>query len=291
MWLVLAGQPFDMVKVRMQTMPTPAPGQSPLYSSAMDCTRQIMRKEGFRGLYKGMSAPLMGVTPIFALCFWAYDVGKTAIKTAKGYTSDAQLSLVDIGIAGGLSAIPTTLIMAPGERIKCVLQVQDVATGAGGRKFAGPGDVVKHLVKTEGIGSVFRGSLATLLRDGSGSVAYFAVYEAIKRALTPLGPDGKPTGALSPTAVLLGGGFAGVCNWLVALPADVVKSRIQTAGLMGGASKPAGFIATARQVIAEGGVAGLYRGASPALVRAFPANAACFMGMELSMKVLNSVLQ
>lgn len=42
---MLAGQPFDMVKVRMQTMPI-VPGQKPLYSGAMDCTRQIIAKEG-----------------------------------------------------------------------------------------------------------------------------------------------------------------------------------------------------------------------------------------------------
>lgn len=45
MCLVLAGQPFDMVKVRMQTMPI-IPGQKPLYTGAMDCTRQILAKEG-----------------------------------------------------------------------------------------------------------------------------------------------------------------------------------------------------------------------------------------------------
>lgn len=29
-----------------------------------------------RGLYKGMAAPMYGVTPIFAICFWAYDLSK-----------------------------------------------------------------------------------------------------------------------------------------------------------------------------------------------------------------------
>lgn len=230
----------------------------------------------------------MGVTPIFALCFWAYDLGKQLIKGSKGYTSDSQLSLVDIGAAGALSAVPTTLIMAPGERIKCILQVQDTAGGAAGasaKRFAGPGDVVKHLVKEQGVASVFRGSLATLLRDGTGSIAYFAVYEAIKRSLTPAGQT-----SLSPTAVILGGGFAGVCNWLVALPFDVIKSRIQTQDLRGPGAPRLGMLGTAKQVIAEGGIAGLYRGAGPALIRAFPANAACFMGMEVSLMALNKLL-
>ena len=50
---------------------------------------------------------------------------------------------------------------------------------------------------------VFRGSAATLARDGPGSAAYFAVYEYTKRKLTPEGQ------ALSLPAVIMAGGLAG----------------------------------------------------------------------------------
>lgn len=50
------------------------------------------------------------------------------------------------------------------------------------------------------------------------SVAYFGVYEYLKHTL------GSTT-----MAVLAAGGFAGVANWVVAIPPDVIKSRIQTA--------------------------------------------------------------
>ena len=43
------------------------PAREPLVMSA---------RSQFRGLYKGMSAPLAGVTPIFAVCFWGYDMGQ-----------------------------------------------------------------------------------------------------------------------------------------------------------------------------------------------------------------------
>ncbi|RYG52069.1 solute carrier family 25 protein [archaeon] len=228
-----------------------------------------------------MSAPLMGVTPIFAVCFWAYDAGKQLIRSMRGMHKDAELSLFDIGVAGAASAIPTTAIMAPGERIKCILQVQDAGgLAAGQQRYAGPGDVVKRLVRSEGITSLFRGSLATLLRDGSGSFAYFAVYEAYKRHFTQHGH------AASASTVLIGGGLAGVFNWIVALPLDVVKSRIQ---IQTGAGASTSILAVARQLVKEEGVAGLYRGSAPALLRAFPANAACFMGMELSMAALNKL--
>jgi solute carrier family 25 carnitine/acylcarnitine transporter 20/29 len=41
-----------------------------------------------------------------------------------------------------------------------------------------------------------------------------------------------------------------------------------------------------QEVIREEGYSGLFRGLRPALIRAFPANAACFFGMELSRSLL-----
>jgi solute carrier family 25 carnitine/acylcarnitine transporter 20/29 len=66
------------------------------------------------------------------------------------------------------------------------------------------------------------------------SVAYFGVYEYLKHTL------GSTT-----TAVLAAGGFAGVANWVVAIPPDVIKSRIQTApnGTYNGISHAATYVA------------------------------------------------
>ena len=49
MCLVLAGQPFDLVKVRLQTMVT-KPGQAPPYTGAMDVMRKTLAAEGVSAL-------------------------------------------------------------------------------------------------------------------------------------------------------------------------------------------------------------------------------------------------
>ena len=189
MCLVAVGHPFDTIKVRLQTTNVAT-------DSALSLVRHTLKAEGVRGLYRGMMAPLLAVTPIFSLCFLSYDAGKRLIASVMGYAPGRQLTLNEIGIAGALSAIPTTAIMAPGERIKCILQVQDRGTV----KFQGPVDVVRHIVRTEGAASMFRGSAATLARDGTGSYAYFGAYEYVKRTLTPPGQT-----SLSVPAVILGG--------------------------------------------------------------------------------------
>lgn len=44
--------------------------------------------------------------------------------------------------------------------------------GASGTQYKGVLDVMKHLYKEGGIRSIFRGTGATLARDGPGSAAY-----------------------------------------------------------------------------------------------------------------------
>lgn len=56
---VVIGHPFDLVKVRLQT------AEKGAYSSAIDVVRKSVARDGLRrGLYAGVSAPLVGVTPM-----------------------------------------------------------------------------------------------------------------------------------------------------------------------------------------------------------------------------------
>ena len=61
--------------------------------------------------------------------------------------------------------------------------------------------------------------------DVPASAMYFGSYELIQRALVP---EGGSRSDLSISKTLFAGGMAGVFNWIVALPPDVMKSRIQT---------------------------------------------------------------
>jgi hypothetical protein len=49
--------PFDTVKVRLQSQPDGLPLR---YKGPLDCFKQSLRQDGFVGLYRGISAPLVG---------------------------------------------------------------------------------------------------------------------------------------------------------------------------------------------------------------------------------------
>ncbi|PKX94915.1 carnitine:acyl carnitine antiporter [Aspergillus novofumigatus IBT 16806] len=240
-----------------------ADGGEGVYSGAIDVVKRTIAREGLaRGLYAGVSAPLVGVTPMFAVSFWGYDVGKTLVSrfsNVRMENNTPQYTIAQISAAGFFSAIPMTLITAPFERVKVLLQIQGQNPPPPGQKpkYSGGLDVVRQLYKEGGIRSVFRGSAMTLARDGPGSAAYFAAYEYIKRKLTPKDEHGNVTGALSMPAVLAAGGAA----------------ECPGKPTIGG---------TIRSVYASGGFKAFFPGFGPALARAVPANAATFAGVELA---------
>ncbi|OJA16128.1 hypothetical protein AZE42_00067 [Rhizopogon vesiculosus] len=269
---VLVGHPFDLTKTRLQTA---APGA---YTSAIDVVRKTLARDGVTGMYRGMVPPLLGVTPIFAMSFWAYDASKNLIFRLTPKRTSESLSTAELAAAGFMSAVPTTLVTAPVERAKVLLQVQ--GQGGSGPQYKGVFDVMKHLYREGGIRSIFRGTGATIARDGPGSAVYFAAYEVTKKALTPAGSS---SGDLNLGAIMFAGGTAGVAMWSIAIPPDVLKSRIQSAP----SGTYSGFIDCFRKTVARDGATALWKGLGPAMARAFPANAATFLGVEASRKFMD----
>ncbi|KAK5704117.1 carnitine transporter [Elasticomyces elasticus] len=251
---VVVGHPFDLVKVRMQT------AEKGVYTGAMDVVRKTVAREG---LVRG------------------YGVGKQLVESFSE-VKDGQYSVGQVSAAGFFSAIPMTIITAPFERVKIILQIQGQKQLAPGEKpkYSGGMDVVRQLYKQGGIKSVYRGSVMTLARDGPGSAAYFATYETIKRRLTPKDVSGKPQ-KLSLPAVMAAGGAAGVAMWIPVFPVDTIKSRLQSA------DGNAGISATIKQLYAKGGLKAFFPGMGPAMARAIPANAATFLGVELAHSAMN----
>merc|ERR1719412_1243671 len=255
--------------VRLQTQSA----TNPIYRGSWDCVAQTVRKEGVLAVYKGMGAPIVAAAPIFAISFMGFGIGKR-LQQREGET----LGPSQLAMAGALSGVMTTVVMAPGGRIKSLLQVQ--SAGGGPKKYSGPVDVIRSLYKEGGIRSIFKGSAATAARDGPARAAFFASYELIQRWLA--GPERK---SLSVGSTLVAGGLAGMCNWLVAIPMDVVKSRLQAAP----EGTYTGAVDVLKQLLAKEGPRALWKGAVPVLMRASPANAACFLGFEAAMLSLNQL--
>lgn len=254
---VLTGHPFDLTKVLLQTNK---------YPTAMQAVKGILAHDGPLGLYKGVTSPLLGVTPMFAVSFWGYDLGKRLVVSFRGKSPDVPLTIAEVSAAGFFSAIPTTLIAAPFERIKVVMQID--------KEQSSFMHTVRKLYAEGGLRSIYKGSAATLARDGPGSAAYFATYEYLKKYLS--GDDES----LSLGAITVAGGFAGVSMWTAIFPVDTIKSIQQSSAVKTTMTQ------VAKTIYRTKGIAGFFPGIGPALARSFPANAATFLGVELAKHVM-----
>lgn len=272
---MVTGHPFDTVKVRLQTMPKPEFGTPPIFTGTFDCFYKTVTKEGFFALFKGLAVPVVFALPRSAIFFGCCALGKR-LQTPG---ASGELSLVQNFNAGAFGSCIRATLMIPTERIKCLLQVQRSKNlAAGSPYYNGPVDAIKKLYKTGGIRSIYRGSCATLLRDIPGGGSYLAVYELLKRLFLKEKAETK----FSPLVVIAAGGTAGLASCTLVIPADVLKSRIQTAPE---GKYKYGTRSALYEILHEEGFKALFKGFTPVALRAFPANAACFLGLEVSLSL------
>ncbi|KAM8812605.1 solute carrier family 25 member 45 isoform 2-T2 [Rhynchonycteris naso] len=165
--------------------------------------------------------------------------------------------------------------LAPFDLIKVRLQNQTelrTQPGSPQPRYQGPMHCLTSIFREEGPRGLFRGAWALTLRDTPTLGIYFVTYEWLCRESTP---DGQNP---SSTTVLVAGGFAGITSWVTATPLDVIKSRMQMAGLKqreyGGVLDC--MVSSARQE----GLGVFFRGLTINSARAFPVNAVTFLSYE-----------
>ncbi|XP_062121384.1 mitochondrial basic amino acids transporter [Drosophila sulfurigaster albostrigata] len=248
---VLVGHPFDTVKVHLQT-DNP---NNPKYRGTFHCMKSILLSDNIRGLYRGISSPMMGIGLVNAIVFGVYGNVQRL--------SDNPNSLASHFWAGAAGGLVQSIVCAPMELAKTRLQLANHIDSS--HKFKGPIDCLMYIYRTEGIRGCFKGFTATILRDIPGFSSYFVSYEFLMQC--------NQTPGVFYT--LMAGGFAGVASWLACYPVDVIKTHLQ-ADALGKHAKYNGFVDCAVKSYEREGYMFFFRGLNSTLIRAFPMNAACF---------------
>lgn len=111
---VIAGHPFDTIKVRLQT--------SNNYKGAIDCLAKTVRSETVLGLYKGVTSPLIGIGFCNAVLFSANGTFRAVLHNEE---RERQLGLGRIALAGFFAGGVMAAVNCPIELLKVRLQIQD----------------------------------------------------------------------------------------------------------------------------------------------------------------------
>ncbi|KAI4139794.1 MAG: hypothetical protein L6R39_006116 [Caloplaca ligustica] len=286
-------QPFDTIKVRLQSQPYP-----PVYTGPLDCFRQslLSPEGGLRSLYRGIQAPLVGAAIENSSLFFSYRIAQDILQTLVPTLprNKDELPLKALAACGAMSGAVTSLLLTPIELIKCKMQYP-VTSSLSNPLVAqrGPISVIASVFRQHGILGFWRGQLGTSIRETGGTAAWFGSYEAalaalrrdpssVSSALRSTDPSihGK---AQSPVHhQLLAGAAAGVAYNFAFFPADTIKARMQTEELSSTstgsqfAKKHSTFWSTGVQLWQQQGLRGLYRGCGITVARSAPSSAVIF---------------
>ncbi|KAK6608698.1 amino acid transporter [Botrytis cinerea] len=246
--------PFDTVKVRLQSQPYHLPLR---YTGPLDCFKQSIRSDGFLGLYRGISAPLVGAALETSSLFVWEQASREALLKAGIYKRDQPLPLEALWMTGALSGALTSLILTPIELVKCKIQVP-ATTPNGSVPVAAKtvSSVIREVWHHQGIRGFWNGQLGTLIRETGGCAAWFAPLPFWQQALA--------------------GASAGMSYNFLFFPADTIKSRMQTASTSSTAPRTT-FMQEGALLWKQHGLKGMYRGCGITVMRSAPSSAFIFM--------------
>ncbi|RAH45465.1 putative mitochondrial carrier protein (Ymc1) [Aspergillus brunneoviolaceus CBS 621.78] len=271
---VLIGQPFDIVKVRLQT--------TTQYASALDCATKILKNEGPTAFYKGTLTPLIGIGACVSVQFGAFHEARRRLEALnKKKYADPTLSYTQYYLAGGFAGITNSFLSGPIEHIRIRLQTQPHGAN---KLYQGPIDCIRKLCSQGGVlKGLYRGQNVTYLREIQAYGTWFLAFEYLMNA------DAKRNGVrreeISSLKVATYGGLAGEVLWLSSYPFDVVKSKMQCDGF-GASQQFKSMTDCFKKTYAAEGLAGFWKGIGPTLLRAMPVSAGTFAVVELTMRAL-----
>jgi len=246
---ILVTYPTEFIKTQLQL---DAKAAQRKYRGSMDVIRETMKTRGILGLYRGLSILLLGSVPKAASRFWAYEQARGFMMSPDGkLTRSATLVC---GLVGGVTE--AIVAVAPMETIKVKL-IHD--RNRPNPHYKGLFHGIRTIAAEEGLGGLYKGVTATILKQGSNQAIRFYVFGEYSKLVV----GDQPGARLLWWQSMIGGVIAGAASVMGNNPFDVIKTNMQ--GLE--SHKYKGVADCARQIFRDGGFSAFYKGAIPRMGR------------------------
>ena len=180
-----------------------------------------------------------------------------ADKKKEGGMSDSMKFVVDLASGGTAAAVSKTAV-APIERVKLLLQVQD-ASKAIEKKYTGIIDVLVRVPREQGFWSLWRGNLANVIRYFPTQALNFAFKDTYKRIFMD-GVDKNKQFWKFFMMNLASGGAAGATSLCFVYPLDFARTRLAADVGKGASREFQGLGDCLVKIFKSDGPIGLYRG-------------------------------
>ncbi|XP_068448659.1 mitochondrial adenyl nucleotide antiporter SLC25A23-like isoform X3 [Clinocottus analis] len=260
--------PLDRLKVFRQVH-----GFVDFKGNVLNGFQYMLKEGGLRSLWRGNGINVLKIAPETAIKFTAYEQIKNVMRSKNETRS---LRLHERFVAGSLAGATAQTAIYPMEVLKTRLTLRK--TG----QYSGIADCAKQILKREGVTAFYKGYIPNLLSIVPYAGIDLAVYETLKFAWL-----NRNRGLADPgVMVLVGcGAVSSTCGQLASYPLALIRTRMQAQDSVKGAPQPS-MLASLRSILTQEGVAGLYRGISPNLLKVIPAVSVSYVVYEYTRIIL-----
>ena len=201
----LGGMVGSLVCFPFDTAKTFAQMNASSTNSTFGMLGQMIKRNGFLSIYKGVLYPFLGYGAIFSTAFGIRGTVQDILKTTrhqndKYHERNAGLPAIETMFCGLCAGAGSAFVRTPIERVKCWSQINKIGTI----------EATKQLMRFGMKDGIFFGIIATVTRDVPRFGVYYPIYQMTRGLFTNLLPPDLETGKPSTIAVFLSGASAGV---------------------------------------------------------------------------------
>jgi solute carrier family 25 phosphate transporter 23/24/25/41 len=165
--------PLDLIRTRLA-----AQSEKLLYDGALDAVKKIVKEEGTIGLYRGLGATLLQVTPSLGINYAAYE---TARSKYMKYWNEEQPTISMSLTCGSVAGLVSSTATFPLDLVRRRLQLQGQSRSS--KVYGSYAGAFKDIIVTEGWRGLYSGILPEYYKVIPGVAIAFCAYEFMKMSL------------------------------------------------------------------------------------------------------------
>jgi len=215
--------PLDLIKVRFAV--NDGTNKHPQYHDIRGAFLNIAKKEGFRGLYKGVSANLYGSGTAWGFYFLFYNTIKIKMQDGDPNKPVGPLMhMIAASQAGLLTLVMTNPIWVVKTRL-CLQYENPPSDSKSNTKYSGVFDALRKIYRSEGIRGLYRGFVPGIFGVSHGAIQFMA-YEELKNRYNRY-RDVPLSAKMSTIAYLTFSSTSKIIAVAATYPYQVVRARFQ----------------------------------------------------------------